>query len=137
MPGQYYRLIVPRTTFDFSGLGSSQSQAIVLKRYIDVSQYRELTLVVRVHALTIGTGTINVYLLHEAPTAEDPVYDATAGTPFAWVGLTSSVVAPTVILGPPTLANVGSFLAIQVTAAQGSIVGALKATVSVDVSAKS
>ena len=138
MPGQYYKLLIPRTKLDFSALGISQSQSVFMKRYIDVSQYRELTLVVRVHALNItNTGNIQVLLFAEGPTTEDPVYDAYASGLWSGLQLTSSIVAPTLTLASPVLLNVGSSVAIQVVGSQGTSAGTVTATISVDVAAKS
>lgn len=65
--------IVPKRTLDFNNLANLTTEDIVLAQGIDVSQWREVSLMIRVHATTLTTvGTITLFAQTEGRTAEDP-----------------------------------------------------------------
>lgn len=69
--------------FEFSFLGTSGSQQVVLQPAIDVIAYDSLFLLVRIHSITITTGqSFNFKLYNTLPSEEDPqeFTDTTAGS---------------------------------------------------------
>src|SRR5215813_8240999 len=82
MPGIVYRAL-SKTTYDFSATAAGKSTTYIVAKGIDVSQYREGTLIVRIHPGGSFTGgapsfTVNVYA--DAPTPEDPASDGSTRT---------------------------------------------------------
>lgn len=59
--------------FDFSDVTASQNVEIPIAKALDVSQYTEGKLVVRVHTNSISGGSITVNTYITAPSAEEPL----------------------------------------------------------------
>ena len=80
--------IMPRTHYEFSSLPSGAAQLLVAAKDIDVSQYTEAALLVRLHSGQIGSGgnpkaKIEVMLVAVGNTPEDPGQDFVDLTPLA------------------------------------------------------
>jgi hypothetical protein len=134
--------VIPKRTLDFSSVtsGSGQAEEIVLAQGIDISQWREVAMMVRTHANSfsgaIGTIDINAYL--EGRTPEDPgilfAGSAAAGT----YQITSSTSAGSYAVATCG-SNTGAMLKITAKGTRtGSAAGqGIKADVSIDLSLKS
>ncbi len=98
MSGRIIRL-APRSVYDFNMLNAGGSTAIALAQRVDVSQYTELTLMVRVHGVDIGAGAGNlkVRAVPEGHTNEDPgqfFLDDSSATGLGEIALDNSISAP-------------------------------------------
>jgi hypothetical protein len=132
--------VVPRTLFKFdSVLANSAVFNVPIARYIDISRYREITGVVRVHqrSITGTSGKISVALLSDVPTAQDPANDFNPPTgPQVTLDIIGTTVAPSVsLIAFP--ANGGPMIAVWLQVLAGTTNGALQAMISVDISMKS
>jgi len=145
MPGTVIRAL-SKTRYDFSSIPLSTSTSLFVARAIDVSQYRFVEFVPRIHALSIvGAGSnpsIVFSAMADAPTPDDPqleFYTAAVGTsavPFN--SMTPSTVAPlapqfSIRCTPPY----GPFLRFQIQATQsGTAATTFWVVCSIDVIAK-
>jgi hypothetical protein len=134
--------VMPKRTLDFTSVssGSGQAQEIVIAQGIDISNWREVSTMVRTHSTAfpsaIGSIQINAYL--EGRTSEDPgiLFAATATAGQVTIDFSTVVPAYSVVsLGT----NTGAMLKI---AAKGTRTGSnaantIRADVSVDLSLKS
>jgi hypothetical protein len=134
--------VIPKRTLDFTAVssGSGQAQEIVLAQGIDVSAWREVSLMVRTHANSFAgnIGEIDILAYLEGRTAEDPGILFTASTSAALVPITSSTAAGTYVV--QTLGgNVGSLIKITAkgTRTSSTAGNTIKADVSIDLSCKS
>jgi hypothetical protein len=134
--------VVPKRTLDFTSVssGSGQAQEVVLAQGIDVSAWREVSLMVRAHSTTFGgnVGQIDIYAYMEGRTPEDPGILFTNTTSLGTVTINSSTVAP--LYSVTSLgSNVGSMIKIAAKGTRTTSLGsnALKADVSIDLSFKS
>jgi hypothetical protein len=130
---------IPRTPYDFSLIPPNVQCPFLAVRDIDVSGYRELTLLVRVHAvsMTYSNSTIYVGTQMESISPDDPASDFLGTSLGTYVGVTQSTPVPTLLMATiPT--PFGGLMNITVEAVTGGNGGAtLKATLSVDLIAKS
>jgi hypothetical protein len=70
--------LFPKRTFTFTNMvGSGQTLEVPIIKALDVTEWIQGTLIVRVHSATITTAgsTIDVLLKNTAPTPEDPSLD--------------------------------------------------------------
>jgi hypothetical protein len=69
--------LFPKRTFTFTNMVGSTSLEVPLIKAIDVTEWTQGTLIVRVHSATISAAasTIDVLLKTTAPTPEDPATD--------------------------------------------------------------
>lgn len=136
--------VIPKRTLDFTSVssGTGQAEEIVLAQGIDISQWREVTMVVRTHANSfsgnIGTIDINAYL--EGRTPEDPgilFAQSTVAGGTGTVQITSSTSAGTYALANCGT-NTGGMIKIAAKGTRSSSTGAnaIKADVSIDLSLK-
>lgn len=141
MAGMVMR-IMPKRTLDFTAVssGSGQAQEIVIAQGIDISQWREASLMVRTHANSFSgnIGQIDIYAYAEGRTAEDPgiLFQTTSGQ--GTVTINSSTVAPSYsVTALPS--NFGAMIKVVARGTRTSSTGAnaIKADVSVDLSLKS
>src|SRR4051794_13330875 len=125
MPGVHLE-VVPITLFDFANMAQPNTSATIrFRRNIDITQYREITVITRVHSLPhwpppAGT-RFSVNFNVDAPTNEDPTFDVTAGGAQAAI-IDSTVTAPAVLLytfAAPTYA-IGAFWEIVVGVTLGA-----------------
>lgn len=136
--------ILSKTEYDMStvlGQTGASPGAIILAKNVDVSQWREATLMVRLHTATWSNGaSLSVVAYPSLPTEEDPGTDYTTNNPVATVTFTqgaSGESAPKLKLDDLT-AGFGPFLTIALGITQGQTASAqLKFTISVELSLKS
>jgi len=137
MAGRVIRL-VPKSTYEFSSLGAGAQTTIALAQRVDVSQYTELTLMVRTHEVNIpsGSGMLTVRAVADGHTDEEPGQFFMDGTSLGDADIDANTTAPgydTVSLA----AGSGAMISILLIAAQdASQVIDLEATISVDLSMK-
>lgn len=143
MPGTVYRAL-SKTSYDWSSINTSGSitHSYVAKA-IDVSAYREATIIARLHAVSIlGAGsapTIKINTYPEAPTPEDPANDfiLTSSPTTITFSLTTASTAPQVQLATMNT-PFGGWLRVEVQPTQSSTQATqFQATLSVDIVAKS
>lgn len=139
MSGQTLRLL-RRQALDFSFLDKNGSQTRVLVGKIPTSQYTIALLLVRFHNVSIAGGQVDVMLVNDASTEEDPDHTF-LGT--AALSGSSVTVDSTTTVGDFSLAKVsgtfGSMVALLVKASQDGVTGQapLMAEISVDLILKS
>lgn len=130
--------VTPKRTLDFTNVLSGFTQDVVLAQGIDISQWREVSLMVRAHSTTFGAavGSIAIYAQAEGRTAEDPgilfVNSAQSGT----VTVDNSTVAPMYTVGILP-ANFGSMIKIVAQGKRIASGNSIKADLSIDLSMKS
>ena len=132
MPGTVYR-VIPKQQIAYSTAATSSTPLFIAKG-IDISQYREATLLVRVHAGTnLASATLVVAVYTDAPTSEDNTefYGASTWTTLA-LAATSPPFTQTVTVGS---ANLPAFLRIGLYWSAGA--AANEAMLSADLIAKS
>jgi hypothetical protein len=129
--------IIPRTKYSFDNIAVATTFSFPIARYIDVSQYREATLMVRVHARNIvATGTIKVEVLGDAPTSDDPAQDFQTGVQGTSTSIVAGTTSPSVQL-QTIPANIGGMISVWLTVTQGTSASTLNAKISIDISLKS
>jgi len=76
--------ILPKRAFDFSSISTGTLHYFVLVERIDISQYIDGILAVRVHSVTLGAvDSFHLYLFGDGHTGQDPSMDfVTASTLF-------------------------------------------------------
>jgi hypothetical protein len=126
--------------FDFSNLGASGTDEIVVVKAMGVEQWESAQLVVRVHSgtWTSAVGSIAVKAYQTAPTAEDPSEDFYDQTAKATVTLSKADVDAAPFLETAALSTpFGGMLRITVTGTQGATPSTdLFATLSVELVVK-
>ena len=130
--------VVPRTKYTFDNVPSGTTFTVPIARHIDISRFREVTLLVRVHTkslLATGSPTIVVGAVADVPTADDPAQDFLSAV-LASTTIIPGTTAPSLVL-VAIPANAGTMISVQLTVTQGTSAAALQSTISVDVSAKS
>jgi len=137
MAGRVIRL-VPKSLYEFNSLGAGGQTTVALAQRIDVSQYTDLTLMVRAHSVNIpsGSGTLTVRAVADGHTDEDPAQFFIEGTSLGDVAIDANTSQPeynTVALS----AGSGAMIAVLLIAAQDASQPVdLEATISVDLSMK-
>lgn len=135
MAGTVLRLL-PRTDYDFAKVQASNSVVVWTSQNVDVSRYREATLLVRVHTINIGTGATLVVALRTAqPSQEDPAQYFRASSDLAYVLLNNGTTAPR-LEAAALPSNFGGFVSLQLRASQPGTLTTLNATLSVELSLK-
>jgi hypothetical protein len=132
MAGQIINVIPPRL-FDFSNLSTGYTDELVICRALDVSQWADASLLVRVNdvsALVGGNIVINAYYV--APTDDDPGIDFIS-TAFSGgqIFLDSTIPSPS-LQGAPVYSPLGSALMITVQGGRTAL-GTITAVFSIDV----
>jgi hypothetical protein len=109
--------LFPRRVFDYSSVAQGEMLTTHLIKAIDVSQYTEGTLLVRVHSRTNirGDATFKVVLAITSPTAEDPATDFLRNKPVAEATVNSATEVPSLMVEQLT-AGFGAQLAVFVRA---------------------
>lgn len=134
--------VIPKRTLDFTSVasGSGQAQEIVLAQGIDVSAWREVSLMVRTHVNSFSgnIGTIDLYAYLEGRTQEDPGILFATTTPLGQVTIGSTTPAGTYAV-TSLGSNIGALVKVVAKGTRvGSVAGnAIKADVSIDLSCKS
>ena len=135
--------VMPKRTLDFTAVSSGipQAEEIVIAQGIDISQWREVSMMVRTHANyfpgAIGEIDINAYL--EGRTSEDPGILFASASPVATVAITNATSAPAYSVVTCTSTPAGGMLKISAKGTRTSSTGTnlIKADVSIDLSMKS
>ena len=123
--------VLPKRIFDFGNYSSGRSRCFAIAERIDISQYIDTVLIVRVHALSIADGTITFSVLPDGFSEEDPGVEFLDDTElFAPVTLTSATPAPTLLVHGGIAS--GQYASIIIKGLQGTSLAALTATVSLD-----
>jgi hypothetical protein len=134
--------VMPKRVLDFSAVssGSGQAQEIVLAQGIDVSTWRQVSLMVRTHANSFSgnIGQIDIYAYMEGRTNEDPGILFATSTPIGDVSITNSTVAGSYTVNDLG-SNLGSTIKVAAKGTRTSSLGAnfIQAAVSIDLSFKS
>lgn len=139
MAGTVMRLFGKKTV-DFSGLGASGSQMLILHPGVNVAQYTKAQLLVRIHgaqSIANDNATIKVFALQAAPTEEDPALMFYSTQPIlAMVTIDKNTQqepgSGTTLLTASLPCNFGSHLCVVIMAEQSNPAGDCKATISVD-----
>jgi hypothetical protein len=125
---------VPKRTINFAGLLSGSSQAFVLAEELDVSDWREIVVMVKVHSHSVaaGAGFIYIRAYPQSLSAEDP------GMQFVDKSATYFVFIDNTIPSPAYLTFNISQAPRLMLVAEGvrNGAGTITATVSIDVSLK-
>ncbi len=139
MPGIVYRAL-PKTTYDFSATAASSTTTYIVVKGLDLSQYREGTLIVRIHSgsFTSGAPSVKAEVFADAPTAEDPATEFEGAAAVATTGAITNF-NTTVSL---TLVNLttpfGSSVRVKVSGTQSATPATnFKVTFSIDIVGKS
>jgi len=140
MAGMVLR-VVPKRTLDFTNVSSiGASQEIVLAQGIDVSDWREVSMMVRLHQNSIVStvGKIELYAYMEGRTGEDPGILFTSANTLAVVTISNTVAAPMYAVSSLG-SNVGAMIKIAArgTRTSSNASNSIKADISVDLSMKS
>ena len=132
--------VISRTKYNFDNIPIGATFSMPIARYVDISRFREATLLVRVHTKSIlatGSPSIAVAAYADVPSSDDPSQDflstAVLGTN---TSITSATTAPSVQL-QALPASAGAMISIWLVVLQGTSVAALQTTISVEVSEKS
>jgi hypothetical protein len=64
--------VIPPRVLDFSGLGMGQSMTLVLRSNIDVIDWIDASLLVRVNNMDLEGGDISIMAQFESPSPDDP-----------------------------------------------------------------
>lgn len=128
--------VTTRRTFTFSNTAVSNTIEIPLVRALDVTDAKELELIVRVHSVNIGTGAslaINAYAV--SLTSEEPDADFVKSTAVGTVTLSPSTTAPSLSLASLST-PFGHMVRITVSGTQAGSAQAITATLSIDLLAR-
>ncbi len=107
--------VLPPTTYTFSSLqGASATQFLTLAEHIDVSQFESGILQVRLHAATNTQDTINVAVLPDGYTPDDP--NPGSGSTMGWDAIPFAQVIAICNVAIGTSPTVPSFLTAAFTA---------------------
>jgi hypothetical protein len=138
MPGVIYR-VLSKTTYDFSTVAVSSGFTLSVARAIDVSGYREATLLLRIHAVSFNnTPTVKLDALYEDPTQEDPAADFIGTVSLAGISVPLSGLTVPFLTAAPISTPFGGFLRIKLTGSQGTPASnPFSVTLSADIVAKS
>lgn len=132
-------VVLPERQFSFPGPGNGTQQMLMLER-INLLEWRELTLRVRVHTHTLGgtSNTISVAVVPQSWTEEDPGLIFLGATAAGTVTIGTSTPSPALLttsittLGANGIAALG---ALQVTGVRAGA-GTMNATLSIDICPK-
>ena len=143
MPGKVIRAVQKRLV-NFSSLPSGASQEVILADRLDVLQWRELTLQVKVHSngIAAAAGTISINSIAQTLSDDDPGVDFLDRSSVPNVLITSTTPSPgyltTIISQVQPVGSVYGLANLLRLVAFGSRTGAgaINAVISVEVSAK-
>lgn len=133
---------LPRTDFDFSSLAVSVvTGKVPLATGVDLSQYPEATLILRIHTITMTNGAkFDIFVHPSAPTAEDPgatFRATTSALSVSSITVTTGATAPTLI-EQAFAANIGGMVDVMLQVTQSNPVSnPFRFAISIDIAAKS
>jgi len=119
--------LVPKRVFDFSTLQQMTKQTVVIAERIDISQYVDGIIALRVHDAVLTGGTISVDLFGDGYCHEDPTQLFLTSSPF--FASVPVAAAPTLLTYGGTI--LGTYASLQISGNLTSA-AALTATVSLD-----
>jgi len=129
-------LVSPKRVFDFSGAPVGSTASVIAADRVDVVQWRELTLIARVHAMAIDPlNQIQVNVLQQSWTPEEPSMEFVNLNLPQGVILNSGLTPPAMTSVQLNAEEVTGIVRIVVVGIRNSS-GPLSATVSIDFSAK-
>jgi len=133
--------LIPKRTLDFTSVQSGQAREIVLMDGVDVSEWGEVSLMVRTHSKAFGgdVGRIDIFAVADGRTLEDPGILFASAVPLGTVTINNATPAPSFTVANVDL-NVGPVLRIAAKGTRTSSLSGpntLKADVSIDLSVKS
>jgi hypothetical protein len=138
MPGTIIRAL-PKTTYDFSTLTqANQTMVLTVAKAIDVSAYREVNALVRIHSANFNnTPSFKVDFYPENPSPEDPSQDFIGNSLLTVNQAFSGLAVP--YLNIQTIPTpYGGFLRIKLTGVQGGTASTtFNFAISIDINAKS
>lgn len=119
--------------FDFTDVGDGDSVEIPIVKALDVSQYTEGKILVRVHNHDVpANGSIDVKAYITAPSIEDPSREFILPTAVATASVVQGSGNPGLVTGNLT-SNFGAMLKITVVGTQPSTATTLTATLSAEI----
>jgi hypothetical protein len=126
--------LVSRRNFSFDWIGTSTNESVVAVKAVDVQDWREGTLLVRVHQKDVitGGGKIEVLAYTTSPSSDAPEQDFVSASARATITITSGTSVVPELLTAGLGQNFGSQLRIVVKGTKGSTGGSVDATISVD-----
>lgn len=122
--------ILPKRLYDFTNLSVSQTQNYTVVERIDISQFVDGVIILRVHSCTVTSGTITFAVYGDGFTAEDPSVKFTTAASLISTQLVSGVVAPVLQTQGVTGTLLGRYALFRISGNRTS--GTLKAEVSAD-----
>lgn len=143
MAGVNMRLM-SKTSLDYSTLGAGGQQMMMVNTAINVTNYKEGTLLLRLHgAPTIGgNAAIKLALVRTAPTEEDPgILFYSVDPMLVAMTIDAATTLPTgaagMLLAASLPSNFGGYVALAVTGIQDPVgLQTIKATISIDLNLK-
>ena len=121
-------------TWTFTGLkvGAGNAEEYCIQKNLPVGHYREASLMVRAHSVSIldGASKIEVRVVEEAPTPEEPATDF-EGAELASGRIISATQAPTLVQSDLS-APFGAFVTVYVKGTQGSAGSSVSAELSAE-----
>jgi hypothetical protein len=132
--------ILPKCRIDFTGIGLSTTQDVVLADSVDLLRWREVTVRTRVHSNLIGSGagSIKIIAVPHSWSDEDPTVSFLESSLTTTATIDSAVSAPSLLSAAlTTLALHGFADAIQIFArGSRSAPGAIRADLSIELQVK-
>ncbi len=109
--------------FEYSYLSSTTSQTITFARALDVTPYMSVTVMARIHRITMSAGQSFTFTLQNTlPSFEDPQEFTDTTTTFLTLSVPSSTAAPALLSNNGVVPQ--AFLKVILTATQGGTTGA-------------
>lgn len=140
MPGKLIEAL-RRTDYTFSALVANQTMnPIFVVENVPIAEYRESTLMVRLHKVTWPVGaSIDFAVYASLPSEEDPgaTFRSAAALATGTVTQASNPVAPLLLPGIAMPANSGGFVSVALVPKTGANAGTYTITLSMVLSVKS
>jgi hypothetical protein len=131
MSGRVVNLFSMRQ-FDFSNVGDDDTLELPIVKALDVSQYTEGKIVVRIHNHSVPSGgSIDIKAYITAPSVEDPSVEFTATSAIGSASVVYGSANPGLVTGNIT-SNFGGMLKITVLGDQPATATTMTATLSAD-----
>jgi hypothetical protein len=131
---------MPKRTLDFTSVTNGSNEEIIVAQGIDISQWREVSLMVRTHVNSIvsSVGQIDIYAYLEGRTSEDPGLLFATASALGTITINAATTAPSYTVNSIG-SNSGGMLKIAAKGTRVASTGAntLKADISIDLSLKS
>jgi len=129
------QMLIPKRTYDFSSIDVGESQEIIVAEELDISQYIDGILIVRVHSISAPGGSFQLQLVQDGHTRRDPTVQFRAAPSqyfHAPLTIDSSLSPGTVVANGGSLGKfLGEYAMLVLTATRTADL-ALIATISAD-----